>query len=836
MRAPLSWLRELVDIPADQTGRDVAERVTRAGLEVESVESIGEGLAGPLVVGRVLEIEELTEFKKPIRFCQVEVGPANGAGADPRGVRGVICGARNFIAGDLVAVALPGTTLPGGFVIGSRETYGRLSDGMICSEREMGLGDGHDGILVLPAGAAAPGDDAAALLGIGDEILDVAVTPDRGYALSMRGLAREVAMAYGVPFVDPALREVSLPAPSADRMPAECASDDLDACPLFTLRTIVGFDPAAASPGWMQRRLTACGMRPVSLAVDVTNYVMLELGQPLHAFDLDKLHGPVRAAHVAAGTPFETLDHVQRTLAADDLCIMDDTGPIGLAGVMGGLTSEIDDDTTNIALEAAFFDAGVIARASRRHRLSSEASRRFERGIDRMLAPYASARAAALLLEHGGGHYVGMTAVEAPIQSDVIDIDVDLPERVAGMDIDAETVVANLRAIGCEVEESRTGTLRVSAPSWRPDLTDRADLVEEVVRLVGYEQLPSTLPVAPAGHGLTKAQRLRRRIGMALAARGNVEVLTFPFVGPAELDALRVPADDRRRSTIRLANPLSDEQPNLRGTLLPGLLAAAARNVGRGAADVRLFELGQVFLGEVGKPVERPSVQARPDAAHWQALNDLLPHQPMHLAVIVGGDRVPTGWWGKATSTDWSDAVAVARMVGEVAGVDIVVEQGDDPVLHPGRAARLVVASGERVVVGIAGELHPRTVEALGLPVRSSVVEIDLTALTALAPDVRQAPTVSGHPVAKFDLAFVVGDTPNAGVLQASLVEAGGPLLESVRMFDAYAGAPLEPGERSLAFAVRLRAADRTLANEEIEAVRAAMIAAGTALRARIRG
>ena len=831
MRAPLSWLRELVDIPAGQTGRDVAERVTRAGLEVESVETVGEGLVGPLVVGRVLEIEELTEFKKPIRFCQVEVGPGNGAGDDPRGVRGIICGARNFVVGDLVAVALPGTTLPGGFVIGSRETYGRLSDGMICSEREMGLGDGHEGILVLTAGSATPGDDAAALLGIGDEILDIAVTPDRGYALSMRGIAREVAIAYGVPFVDPALRDVDLPAPAADRKPAECGSDDLDSCPLFTLRTIVGFDPAAPSPVWMQRRLSACGMRPVSLAVDVTNYVMLELGQPLHAFDLDKLRGPVRAGHVPAGTVFETLDHVERTLTADDLCILDDTGPIGLAGVMGGLTSEIDDDTTSIALEAAFFDPGYVARASRRHRLSSEASRRFERGIDRMLAPFASARAAELLLAHGGGHYVGMTAVEAPMQTPTIDIDAALPGRLAGMDIDAETVVATLRAIGCEVAEAQAGRLQVAPPSWRPDLTDPADLVEEVVRLVGYERLPSTLPVAPAGHGLTKGQRLRRCIGMALAARGDIEVLTFPFVGAAELDALRLPTGDPRRVTVRLANPLSDEQPHLRGTLLPGLVGAAQRNIGRGSSDIALFEIGKVFAGALGVPVERLSVLNRPDAADWKALNSRLPHQPMHLAVLLAGER-PAGWWGPARAWGWADAVERARVIADIAGVDLTVEAGDDPMLHPGRAARLLV--GE-TVVGSAGELHPRVVEALGLPARASACELDLDALTALALDVRPAPSISGHPVAKFDLAFVVGDTPTAATLDRALTAAGGPLLESVRMFDAYAGAPLAPGERSLAFAARLRAADRTLSNEEIEAVRAAMIAAGTAVGARIR-
>ena len=490
MRAPLSWLRELVDIPDDQTGRDVATRLIAAGLEVETVERLGAGVDGPLFVGRVLDIEELTEFKKPIRWCQVDVGPGGG------GVHGIICGARNFIVGDLVVVALPGTVLPGGFEITARSTYGKVSDGMICSERELALGENHDGIMVLPDGIAEPGDDAAMLVGVGDEVLDVAVTPDRGYALSIRGIAREAAIAYGVPFEDPGVALADLPAPLADRAPQECGSDDPSGCDLFTMRTIVGFDPAAPSPMWMQRRLVACGMRPVSLAVDVTNYVMIELGQPLHAFDLDKLQGPIRAARAVEGTRFETLDHVQRTLTADDLVIRDDRGAIGLAGTMGGLETEIDDDTTSIALEAAHFAPEVVARMARRHRLSSEASRRFERGVDRHLAPYASARAAALLLEFGGGRYVGMTAEETAVERSVISLPVDEPGLVAGLTIDASVVVDLLEAIGCSVLRA-DDLLSVEPPAWRPDLTDPIDLVEEVVRLNGYDLLPSTLPAAP---------------------------------------------------------------------------------------------------------------------------------------------------------------------------------------------------------------------------------------------------------------------------------------------------------------------------------------------------
>lgn len=825
MRAPLSWLRELVDIPASETGRDVAERLVRAGLEVETVETLGGDVVGPLYVGRVLEVEELTEFKKPIRWCQVDLGTAGG------GVRGIICGARNFAAGDLVVVATPGTTLPGDFTITARETYGHVSDGMLCSERELALSEDHGGIIVLPEGAGAPGDDAKPLLGVGEEVLDIAVTPDRGYALSMRGIARELAIAYGVPFIDPIDRDIDLPAPSATHAPAECGSEDLEGCPLFTLATLVGFDPTAQTPHWMAQRLAAAGMRPVSLAVDVTNYVMLELGSPLHAFDLGKLKGAVRPARAADGTVFETLDHVKRTLTSDDLVIRDDSGPIGLAGVMGGLTSEVEDDTTDIALEAAWFRSDVIARASRRHRLSSEASRRYERGVDRALAPFASARAMELLLQLGGGTYCGMTAVEAPFEPTVITMGADEPARVAGMPIDRPTVVEFLRAVGCEVDGQ--DVLTVTAPTWRPDLTDPADLVEEVVRLVGYENLPSTLPVAALGNGLTKAQRLRRRVGTALAARGAIEVLTYPFTGDADLDALQLPTDDARRVTARLANPLSDEQPMLRGTLIPGLVAAAQRNLGRGITDLRIFELGSVFRGTLGAGPGRISVEQRPSDAQWAGLNELLPQQPTHVAVLLAGDHSPAGWWGPAVPQSWSAAIEHAMAIADAIGVTLEVEQGSDPMLHPGRAATLK-AGGQ--VVGTAGELHPRAVEALGLPARTSIAELDLSVLIAIAPDVRPAPAISGQPVAKEDIALVVDDSVPASAVEAAIREGAGALLESVRLFDVYTGSQVAEGKKSLAFALRFRAPDRTLEASEIaEARQGAITAAGTACGAVLR-
>jgi phenylalanyl-tRNA synthetase beta chain len=824
MRISMSWIRELVDLPAGQTGRDVAENLINAGLEVETVETVGEGLSGPIVVGKVLAIEELTEFKKPIRWCQVDTGDS-----EPRGI---ICGASNFVEGDLVVVAPPGTTLPGDFTITARETYGHVSDGMICSERELGLGDDHGGIIVLPPGTAEPGAVAASVLGIGDDVLDIAITPDRGYALSARGIAREVAIAYDRPFDDPVDRPETLPAPAKDRAPAHCASDDLDACPLFTLRTITGIDPSRPSPQWMRNRLRDSGMRSVSLAVDITNYVMLELGQPLHAFDLDTLQGAVRADRAKPGEKLETIDHVMRELSTDDLTIRDDRGAIGLAGTMGGALTEITDATTNIALEAAFFAPDIVARMGRRHRLTSEASRRFERGIDRALAPVASARATELLVELAGGSYQGMTAVEAPMVDRTIRIAQDLPAQVAGMDIGPDTTRSKLEAIGCTVEEEDSDFV-VTPPTWRPDLTDPADLVEEVVRLVGYAKLPSTLPTAPAGRGLTHAQRLRRRMGTVLAARGMSEVLTYPFTSQADADALRWPEDDPRRTSPKLANPLSDEQPQLRGAILPTLLESAHRNIGRGFDDLALFELGSVFLGTAGaaRP-PRPGVEQRPTDEQWRELQGLLPAQPTHLAAVWTGNRQPKGWQGAGDAFTWADAIAAARDVFDALGVHVSTEQGSDPTFHPGRCAQFTIAGD---VIGHAGELHPGALEALGLPARACAMELDVTALIDASPTIRSAPDFSTHPVAKEDIALVVSDDVTVDQVRAAIIDGAGELLEDVALFDVYTGDQVPKGHKSLAFALRFRAPDRTLTAEEIAAARQSAIQAAGQLGAQLR-
>ncbi|MDI5966044.1 phenylalanine--tRNA ligase subunit beta [Streptomyces sp. SL13] len=822
MRAPLSWLREYVDLPAGETGRDVQERLIAVGLEVETVDQLGAGLKGPLVVGQVLAIEELTEFKKPIRYCQVDVGDANGTG-EPQNI---VCGARNFAVGDKVVVVLPGATLPGDFHIAARKTYGHTSEGMICSASELGMGEsdffgGGAGIIVLPPEYQV-GADAVELLELVDEVLDIAVTPDRGYCLSMRGLAREAAIAYGLPLRDPAL--IDVPAGNAHGYPVRIA--DPAGCDRLVARTVSNVNPAALSPIWLQRRLQKAGMRPISLAVDITNYVMLEIGQPLHAYDRARVDGPIGVRRAEPGEKLTTLDGTQRVLDAGDLLITDAAGPIGLAGVMGGASSEIDDTgatTTAVVIEAAHFDPISIARTARRHKLSSEASRRFERGTDPLAAAAAAQRTVDLLvLLAGATAEAGVTEVAEPYRPRTVLMRADHPDRVAGTRYGRETVVRRLQQIGCAV--SGSDLLTVTAPSWRPDLTAPNDLAEEVIRLEGFANLPSTLPTAPAGGGLTESQLLQRRIGRALAGAGYTEALNYPFIGEGVLDQLGVEPGDPRRRTVRLVNPLSDEEPSLRTTLLPGLLTALRRNVGRGSHDLALFETGLVFLPTGEEPAPpRPSADHRPDGEQIAALNASLPHQPRHLAVVLTGARERAGWWGEGHRAGWADAVEAARTVAAEVGVELTVRQGGYPPWHPGRCAALYVGDE---LVGHAGELHPRAVKALGIPERTGAMELDLDALERSAGGPVRAPRVSTFPVATQDVALVVDHGVPAADVESALRDGAGALLESLRLFDIFTGEQLGEGKKSLAYALRFRAADRTLTADEASAARDAAVGA----------
>lgn len=839
MKVPLSWLREYVDLPA-ATAHEVADKLTAAGLKLESIASYGHDVKN-VVVGEVLEIEELTGFKKPIRHCRVEVGEA-----EPRLI---VCGATNFAAGDRVPVVLPGGVLPGGFEVGSRKTYGRMSEGMICSERELGLGEDHNGIMVLPADTPI-GTDVVELLGLRDDVIELEITPDIGYALSVRGVAREVATAFGVDFRDPAAVEPP-PVETETAWPASIA--DPTACDRFVLREVSGFDPAAQSPLWMRVRLNRAGMRPVSLAVDITNYLMLELGQPLHAFDRGRLRGEIVVRRAAAGERLETLDHVVRELDPDDILITDQSGPISMAGTMGGLETEISDGSTDIVIEAAHFSATGISRESRRHGLVSEASKRFERGVDRELPLVASWRAVRLLAELGGATVrPGVTHAEVAVEPARIAIPSGYPGRVAGVDYSKDTVVARLEQVGCVVADGDDPAVRkggvaptgvvtggalaaklavtgddmitVTPPSWRPDLTDPNDLAEEVIRLEGYESLPSVLPSAPAGAGLTEGQRLHRRVGRALAEGGYVEVLSYPFISGDDFDRLLLPADDARRLAARLANPLSEDEPLMRTTLLPGLLKTLVRNAGRGFSDVALFESGSVYRPRPSAPETAPvlGVERRPTAEEIASIEAALPDQPLRVAVVLAGEFERSGWWGDGRTASWADAVQAARLVAAEARVELSISADQHEPWHPGRCAALYVGD---TLVGHAGELHPRVIEAYGLPARTAAMELELTRLEAAMPGPVQTPSVSAYPVATQDVALIVPDFTPVADVEAALRDGAGDLLESIRLFDVYAGEQVGEGNKSLAYSMRFRASDRTLTVEETTAARDAAVA-----------
>ena len=849
MRIPLSWLLEYAQLgpdgaagPAGVAVGEVARRLTAAGLEVEGVEQVGHDVSG-IVVAQVAGIEELTEFKKPIRYCRVSAGDA--------GERQVICGAVNFAVGDRVPLALPGATLPGGFEIGARRAYGRMSEGMICSAAELAIGDDHSGILVL-APDAPLGADFVEYAGLRDDVLDINVTPDKGYALSVRGVARELAIAFGGRFTDPA--DVGLPggpdaidAVSGEVYPATI--EDPTACDRFVLREVRGVAASRPTPLQLRVRLARCGMRSVSLAVDVTNYLMLELGQPLHAFDRAALSGPIVVRRARPGERLETLDHVLRELDPQDVLIADSSGPISMAGTMGGLATEITPDSTDLVIEAAHFSARDTARMSRRHRLFSEASARFDRGVDRELPLRASARAAWLLASLGGGELVpGCTHASVPVPPVSVQMAADYPDRVAGTSYGRDTVIGRLRQVGCAVSDG-TGQARqdqagqllvVLPPSWRPDLTDPSDLAEEVIRLEGYEHIPVRMPRAPAGRGLTGRQRMRRTVGRALAGSGYVEVTSSPFGSAADADLMQLDLADPRRRAPSIANPLSQEEPLLRTTLLPGLLRVLGRNIGRGFADLALFEQGLVFLtrpqGQRVAPMLR--VDRGPTPAEVAALDAALPEQPLRLAVVLSGDREQAGWWGDGRPAVFADAIEAARGVLAVSGVPYVVRPDQLPPWHPGRCAALYVESGEGTqwLAGHAGELHPRVAASFGVPPRTCAAELDLsvieTAAAALGPV--QAPVISSYPAATQDVALVVADTVPAAEVQSALAagaaQAGSDVrLEDVRLFDVYTGEQAGPGRRSLAYKLRFRALDRTLTVQEASAVRDAAVAEAAA-------
>lgn len=817
MRVPYSWLRDTVRAGTpgwDMSVEDLEQTLIRIGHEVEEIIPVGP-VSGPLTVGRVAEIEELTEFKKPIRACKVDVGES-----EPRDI---VCGASNFAVGDLVVVALPGTVLPGDFTIAKRKTYGRTSDGMICSASELNLGGDHSGILVLPPGTAEPGASAIDVVGLDDVVFNLAITPDRGYCLSLRGMAREIACATDLEFVDPA---------DVVPLPVEGEAWPLVVQPgtgvqRFGLRPVSGIDPSAVSPWWLQRRLLLSGIRAISPAVDVTNYVMLELGHPMHAHDRSLITGAFNVRFAEAGEKVTTLDDVTRTLNDGDVLIVDDVATAAIGGVMGAGTTEVRDSTTDVLLEAAVWDPAAVSRTQRRLRLASEAGRRYERTVDPAISVAALDRCATLLAEIAGGT-VEPTLTDwrgDPPRADwspsAVSMPVDLPDRVAGVSYPAGVAARRLTQIGAVVTETGDQITAVP-PSWRTDLREPADLVEEVLRLEGLDAIPSVLPLAPPGRGLTPVQKRRRALGKSLALNGYVEVLPTPFLPAGVFDTWGLPADDPRRSVVTVLNPLENDRPHLASTLLPGLLEALSRNVSRGAVDTALFAIANVALATAAtRAVQRIPTDRRPSAEEIAALDGSLPSQPEHVAVVLTGLREPAGPWGAGRPVQAADAFEAVQVIGRAAGVQFTLRAAQHLPWHPGRCAEVLIGD---LTIGYAGQLHPAVIERTGLPAGTCAVELNLDTIPIV--EHLPAPAVSPFPAVFQDISLIVAEDVAAAAVVDAVRDGAGDLLEDVRLFDVYTGPQIGDGRKSLALALRFRATDRTLTEDEASASRDAAVAA----------
>ncbi|QNO36575.1 phenylalanine--tRNA ligase subunit beta [Protaetiibacter sp. SSC-01] len=805
MRVPISWLGEWTDLPEDVTLEHLHAALVKVGLEEEDTH--GFALTGPIVVGQVISAEpEPQSNGKTINWCQVDVGEA-----EPRGI---VCGAHNFGPGDKVVVTLPGAVLPGPFPIAARKTYGHVSDGMIASARELGMGDEHDGILRLAELGLDPevGTDAIALLGLDDAAVEVNVTPDRGYAFSIRGIAREYSHSTGAAFRDPAAAVQAAP---VSGYPLAITDDapirGRQGCTVFSVRVVRGIDPSRPTPPWMASRLRLAGIRSISLAVDISNYVMLELGVPNHSYDLAKVdEGGLIVRRAKPGEQLETLDGKVRTLDPADLVVADARRPLGLGGVMGGAYSELSDDTTDVLIEAAIWDPVSVARTVRRHKLPSEAAKRNERGVDPRVAELATARVAQLLVELAGGTLDELGVLyDASTPLPAVRLPLDRPAAIVGVPYTRDEVVGTLAMIGATVElDGDVAT--VTPPSWRPDLVDDVSLIEEIARITGYDRIPAELPIAPAGRGLTRAQRARRRVAQTLAAAGSTEVLAYPFVSDAVAERYEPGA-----ASVRLANALDQQVSLLRRTLLPGLVETAHRNLSRGLTDLALFEIGTVFLPEAGVEYGTdfiPVGAERPGDDTLERLGAGIPPQSRHVGGLFLGDVVPKQPGEAPVAAGLPDALDAVRQVGLALGLDIRVAQGSHPALHPGRTAELRV--GE-TVVGVAGELLPAVALESDLPRVVAVYELDLDALIELSDVDRHATPIGTLPAATQDLSLVVDAAVPAGDVRDAVAEGAGELLEHIRLVDDYRGQGVAEGSKSLTFALRFRAADRTLTAAE---------------------
>jgi phenylalanyl-tRNA synthetase beta chain len=772
VRVPLTWLRELC--PTTLGAQELSESLTNHGLEVERVLHPWERLSGVLVA-RVLEVRDHPNADK-LCLARIDVGGPE---------REVVVGVRNMAPGDLVPYAPPGATLPGfEHSLERRDIRGVTSEGMLCSPKELGISPDHGAILVLD-GEAEPGSDLKGSLGLDDAVLDVEVNPNRPDVMSILGVAREVAAVTGEELVLP---DTAVPE-GAESVEGVATVEVLDGerCPRYLARVVRGVTPGA-SPLVVQIRLAAAGMRPLSGVVDATNYVMLELGQPLHPFDLSLLAGPGIVVRTAEpGEQMETLDGVTRTFTEEDLLICDRERPVAVAGVMGGAGSEVSGSTSDVLLESATFHPVAVLRTARRLGLRTEASVRFERGADPEAPGPAAARAAALIAAWSGGTVLaGEIDVGSVPARDTVALRPSRARLVLGMDLSEVEVRESMGRLRLTVVEEGEDRVVVEVPGYRADLSIEADLIEEVGRMRGYAHVPSTLPGVKQAGGLSEGQRSRRRIRDVLAGAGAWEATLYSFAPASDLHLF----GDRRRDGIRMANPVSEEEGYLRTSLLPGLLRAARRNVSQRRTSLRLFEAGRTFVAEEGEPREVERVAA---VLHGTAAEE---------------------WPGERRELDFLDAKGLLEHLMAALGIEgwSLAPFAFEP-FHPGRSAEVAVP-GEPPI-GELAELHPSVAERFELPGRVAVFELQTAPLVAAASSAVAYRPLYRFPPVRRDLSFLVDRDVEAGAVRAGLIQAAGELLDRVMLVDVFEGDPLPTGKKSLAFSVDLRAADRTLTDQE---------------------
>ncbi len=778
-----NWLKEFVDF--DLTAEDLAHRLTMAGLEVDAMEKIGEGFDS-VVVARLLSVEPHPQADR-LTLCRVDTGAEQLQ---------IVCGATNHKAGDLVALAQVGSVLPGDFKIKKSKIRGVESMGMLCSEKELGIAEESEGIMILPPDLTL-GVPVFEALGLKDVRFELGLTPNRADCLSVVGVAREVGAMVG--------RPVKLP-PHA--VPEEGESveastsvtiEEEGLCPRYAARLIRGVK-IGPSPDWLVRRLESVGMRSISNVVDVTNLVLMELGHPLHAFDFALLReGRIVVRRAAEGEVFKTLDSQERLLKESDLIIADGSSAVALAGIMGGENSEIGSETVDILLESAYFHPPAIRRTSKRLGIHTESSHRFERGADVNMVPVALDRAAALIVELAGGTVAkGRIDVYPNVLPERrLTISASRTEEILGLPIDLIEIVRLLRSIGLDAQpaEMREDLVQVTVPSWRQDLEREIDLIEEVARLNGYDRIPTTMPVGRTiCHRPPSQQRLTTRMRDYMVAAGFSEVINYSFVSPSAWDRIGLDSEDARRTTVRILNPLTEEQSVMRTTLVPSLLENVGRNLAYRSRDLRLFELRPVFSPHEGED---------------------LPRETMRLTAVLCGRREPEGWAQEKELVDFFDIKGVAEGLFEHLQLSGIRWDSAElePYLHPGKSCRL--RRGE-IDLGFMGEVHPQVLARYDIDQPLFLLDVALEAISASAGEAPRFKPLSRYPDVYRDSAFLLDEEVSAARVFGAIDAVRGKEVEDVVLFDLYRGAGIPEGKKSLAVRVRYRSAERTLTDEEI--------------------